>query len=310
MKPGEKMVVIWKDNLYRGGDRVAPETAGVPRSKMRSETTMVTVKVYSAAKYVVALRTSAASHKLFQIVFAKDGSLFVTFPYFRSGYGQLGMVHLDPTVTYPTSLTVGENFAATTHYVKYSHHPEGRAHFSLTKKIKSSVGKQASPLFDAEGHVFTVMIQGVDRFDELAARDKGTKKRAVIVFPFDREPVPAIKLLGMLYSESTVAKHVRQDQPTPWMNVITPDGSVLPGMLLHTPLTRNGQRYFLLLSGEPIPTICSQNEVFITLVGGFDPPEVAFDNSKPTSFLMFIYPNYANFEELIRGAGTVDLGRS
>jgi len=197
---------------------------------------MGTVHVYAASRYVVGVKTPSSSRKLFQVVFGKDGSLFVAFPYYRSGSGRLGLVHLDPTISYPTSLTVGDNFAATAHYVKYSHHPTGRAHFSQTGKVMPTVGKQASPLYDAKGHVFTVMLQGVDCFDAVSPRDKGDRKRGVVVFPFENAPVVGIKFLGMVYPERIVAQMVRHRDPTPWMKVVAPDGSVRPGLLLNTPL--------------------------------------------------------------------------
>jgi hypothetical protein len=256
---------------------------------------------------MIGIRTPSSSRKLFQIVFSKDGSLFVTFPYYRSGFGRLGLVTLSPNLNYPRDITIGRNFPATSHYVKYSHHPSGRAHFSLSGKISSKVGKQASPLADAHGHVFTVMLQGIGSFDAISTQDKGNEKRGVVVFPFENRPVEAVKFLGMLYPEHIVARMTRHQDPSPWMKVLAPDGSVRPGLLLNTPLVKGSQRYYLLLAAERIETICTQQETFITLMGGFDAPDVAFDHTKPTSFLMFIYPSHSDFGESVRQFGTVDL---
>ena len=278
-----------------------------PHSLVVRPYAMGPVHVYSAERYVIGIRTPSSSRKLFQVVFARDGSLFVTFPYYRTGSGRLGIVHLDPTLTYPTSITVGDNFPATANYVKYSHHPTGRAHFSLSGKISSRVGKQASPLADANGHVFTVMLQGVEYFDAVSSKDKGDKKRGVALFPFESTSVEAVKFLGMLYPERMITRMVRHQAPSPWMNVIAPDRSMRPGLLLNTPLVKDGQRYFLMLSAERIKTICAQQDVFINLMGGFDMPEIALNRSKPTSYLMFIYPSHSDFGELVRQFGTVDL---
>jgi hypothetical protein len=92
---------------------------------------------YKADRYVIAVRTTSGSRKLFQIVCALDGSLYVTFPYYKSGGGQMGEVTLDADRKYPGSLTVGDDFSVSTHYVKYSHHPSGYAQFSLTGKVQS-----------------------------------------------------------------------------------------------------------------------------------------------------------------------------
>jgi len=268
---------------------------------------MQTIHIYDALRYVIGVRTISSSRKLFQIVFAKDGSLFVTFPYYQSGHGRVGLIHLNPTMTYPSSLIVGDNFPVTTHYVKYSHHPAGRAHFSLTGKVTSTVGKQAVPLYDANGHVFTVMLQGVDFFGEASPQDKGNPARGIVTFPFESAPVEGIKFLGMLYPERFLGQRVISVADTPWTKVVAPNGSVRPGILLNTPLVKDGQRYFLLLSAERMPTICAQREVFINLIGGFDPPDVALDHDKQTSCLMLIYPSFADLEELVRTFGTIDL---
>lgn len=270
---------------------------------------MGNVKVLSAKRYVIGIRTPTSAEKLFQIVFAKDSSLFVTFPYYRAGAGRLGLVTLNPTMTYPANLNVGENFPATAHYVKYTHHPTGRAHFSLTGKTKSSIGKQAVPLTDADGHLFTVMIQGSSHFDGVTPKDKGDKNRGVVIFPFDDRPVEGIKFLGMLYPEGTIKRAVHHQGESFWLKVFAPDGSMRIGLLLDTPVLRGKERYFLMLSAERMDTICAQQEVFISLLGGFDAPGTAFDHQESTSFLMFIYPSSADIEELTRQFGTIDLGR-
>jgi hypothetical protein len=41
------------------------------------------VKAFLSERVVVTLTADGHRHKIFQIVFAKDGSFYVTFPYFR-----------------------------------------------------------------------------------------------------------------------------------------------------------------------------------------------------------------------------------
>jgi hypothetical protein len=265
------------------------------------------INVYSAKRYVIGIRTSISSKKLFQIVFAKDGSLFVTFPYYCAGAGRLGLVELNPNLEYPTSLDIGKNFLATVHYVKYSHHPTGRAHFSLSGKTSSKIGKQSVPLTDVNGHLFTVMIQGFNCFNAITTKDKGDKDRGVVIFSFDDVPVKATKFLGMLYPERTIKRIVRHHNESAWMKVVAPDGSIRIGLLLDTPILRGQERYFLMLTAESIETICAQQEVFISLLGGFDAPSISLEHQHSTSFLMFIYPNNADFRALVQQFGTIDL---
>lgn len=161
------------------------------------------VVAYSAKHYVVACEGRGVCAKLFQIGFTKsDASLFVTFPYYSGGHGSLGQVVLSPEMKYPGDLIVGESFSVTSHNVKYSHHPSGRAHFSLTGKVNTSVGKDAVPLNCTDGHIFTVMLQGVDQFSPLSAADRLKPGRGVIPFGLDVSPPKALKFVAHLYSRS------------------------------------------------------------------------------------------------------------
>lgn len=60
----------------------------------------------------------------------------------------------------------------TSHRPKYSHHEDGRAHFSQDGKIITSVRRHACPLRDINGHAFTLHIQGVPSFPPMNAKDE------------------------------------------------------------------------------------------------------------------------------------------
>lgn len=268
---------------------------------------MPSIRAYTAERYVIGARTNNGTYKLFQISFGSDSSIYVTFPYFLSAAGQFGKVNLDLGSGYGESVRIGDDFLASAHQVKYSHHPTGQAHFSLSGKVKSTIQKVSVPLHKNDGHVFTVMLQGVPHFQEATSQDKGTKKRGVVTFSLEDRPTDAIKFLGRLHPQRSLARMVQQREPTPWMKVISPDGSIRPGLLLWTPITKDGERYFLMLTAERIPQICAQQEVFLSLIGGLDSPEIALDRKKSTSFLMFIYPSAASYEDLRSFLGTADI---
>lgn len=249
------------------------------------------VKAYLAERYVIAVRTTNGARKLFQIVPSKnDGSLYITFPYYRHGGGQMGEVQLDANETYPSGLTVGDGFSVSTHYVKYSHHPSGLAQFSLSGKVKSSVRKASVPLSSASGHIFTFMVQGLDKFDVKKPEEKGKPKRGLVEFGLDCDLSQSLKFVGHYYSERELASRATFNADTPWIMAVTPDGKSLMGLALATSYFHNGERRYLMLTGEKVPQIAESQEVFISFMGGFDPHNVAFDHNVPTSFLMFIYP--------------------
>ena len=68
--------------------------------------------------------------KAFQIVFGGDGSLFITFPYFRHRTGILSVSTTLPRAQRRSQVNLEQGGKVTSHLVKYSHHPDGRAHFS------------------------------------------------------------------------------------------------------------------------------------------------------------------------------------
>lgn len=266
------------------------------------------VNIYSAERYVVAAKTNHGRRKLFQIVCSrKDGSFYVTFPYFREGGGVLGEVQVPATLTYPASLAVGRSFSASSHYVKYSHHPDGRAHFSLDGRVRTTVKRQSVPLWLASGHLFTFMVQGLGRFDPIESKDRGTGKRGVVEFDLSGQPADALKFVAHVYSQTELARRCVHEDDTPWTACITPDGRKLMGLPLATTYQHEGEPRYLMLTGERVPQISGDTEVFLTFLGGFDPPEVAFDHSRDMALLMFVYPAFKDLSELAHLCRVIDL---
>jgi len=267
------------------------------------------VRAYGSERYVVGAKTTHGSSKLFQIAFGSDASLYVAFPYISAVPGQFGRVHLKPGEGSgaKTTIQTGPDFMATEHHVKYSHHPSGRAHFSLSGKVRPIIYRDAVPLHAHEGHLFTVMLQGLSKYSAATPKDRGTTKRGVVMFGFQDAPTEALKYLGMLYSERTLARRIHMPGKSPWLKVIKPDGTLSIGIVLATPIVGRSQRMFLLLSAERIPIVSKNNEAFLSMLGGFDPPEIALNPDNPTSFLTFFYPSSTSYEDLQNKLGTADI---
>lgn len=219
----------------------------------------------------------------------------------------MGEVRLDAAVTYPSSLTVGDDFSVSTHYVKYSHHPSGMAQFSLTGKVKSVVRRTSVPLSEVEGHLFTLKVQGLNQFDLVKPEERlRNHKRGLVEFGFDCDESQSLDFFGYYYSERQLASRAVYGADTPWTRVTTPDGRSLMGIALATNYFHDGERRYLMLAGERVPQICKDQEVFLSFMGGFDPSEVAFDHNRSTGFLMFIYPIDAKESTL----ASIDLNRT
>lgn len=128
---------------------------------------------FISERFVITVETGDDRRKVFQVLFQKsDGSLFVSFRYFKDVAGLLTLVTLNARTKYPTSVSLLDGGKVTGHKVKYSHHPDGRVHFSQDGKVRTVIQKKSIPLSEAEGHLFTVQLQGLKDFSELSAKEK------------------------------------------------------------------------------------------------------------------------------------------
>ncbi len=266
----------------------------------------------------IAAKTLAAHAKLFQIAFQKrDGSVMVTFPYYRDAHGLLCHAILKAGTQYPNQLDLTDSGQFTSHKVKYSHHPSGTAHFSQDGKIYSRIRRQSVPLVGAKGHLFTVQIQGLADFDALsphAAQPAAMAKRTRINFEFPGESPEAIKFVAHWYSESELnaliaAGSVATQPTTGWIAMRWGAGAAVVGALIRNPYLQSAEQHYLLLFCEPIPLLDNREVSALIFLGGFDPPDVAFSENKDTGFLAFSYPT-ASYDRLIEKLGSVDFAPS
>jgi hypothetical protein len=254
---------------------------------------------FRAGTVVVAASFAGARHKIFQIKFSKaDGSLFVNFPYFKNSKGILGIVTMPAGAT-EAQINLASQGKCTSHRVKYSHHPSGRAHFSQDGKIITLIYRQSVPLSSARGHLFTVQVQGIEGFD-MADQPKDlappSDKRVNLKFNF---------------SENCAIKFVAWQYRGPRLLVMAagPPPDLLPprtkeGFIIGSPYP-SGKGSIIELTARPIPRFDHTHDSVLTFIGGFDTQERAADPNYESSFLGMMYPA-DNFEELAKRVGTVD----
>lgn len=122
--------------------------------------------------------------KAFQIVFGRDGSLFITFPYFKHRVGLLSSSSIFATGTRQSQANLEKGGKVTSHLVKYSHHTDGTTHFSQTGKIVTAVKRQSIALDKQHGHIFSLLIQGLHALDVADPAEDGgmSPKRTVVDF--------------------------------------------------------------------------------------------------------------------------------
>jgi hypothetical protein len=253
-------------------------------------------------RVVCVVKAAELRAKAFQIVFGEDGSLFITFPYFRHRTGILSASAIPATGTRQSQVNLEKGGKVTSHLVKYSHHTDGRAHFSQSGKIITAIKRQSIALDRQHGHLFSLIIQGLHALDVAhAVKDAGTSpKRGVIDFQI--EPSEAIKFVGRWFD----VNKMRLNNPTstigPTLVTLDPDGVQRNACLFASPHCEC--KHVLAVTCERVPKLGPQPEMFI-FYGGFDPAEIMTDPTKEAGFLAFLYP-LSEADKMRERLGSVD----
>jgi hypothetical protein len=253
---------------------------------------------------IVAVNQGGDRRKMFQLMFLKDGSLTVSFPYFKEAACQLAIGTMPPAPM-PPKISLGERLWGSSHRVKYTHHVDGRVHFSQDGKIRTVVRRQAIPLTAADGHLFTVQLQGLSAFKALPTDQlhPPNVSRANAVFEINGAPTDSLKFLGRIHSrDRLIHSLVSIKAPVgPRMVLQSPDGRRHMSIMMAAP---NHPDRLLFITAEAIPLL-NQDGPTITFIGGFDPPEIVFDHGVPSDFLFMASPA-GDLEKVFREHGTVD----
>jgi hypothetical protein len=247
------------------------------------------VKAFRSEHVVVTVRADGHRHKIFQIFFGGDGSIYVTFPYFKHTNGLLAVV----TVTGPpgSSQTVdlADSGKVASHLVKYSHHPSGRAHFSQHGRVRTEIKRQSVPLNSQHGHIFTLLAQNLRSFTPVnSGKETSTSsKRTTLTFDM-QDPFPkAFRIVGRRYGLEDLEAEPRPAVTGPKVQTVDADGIVRPAFIVASPT--DGAKHVLLLTCTPEKPISPTNDALL-FYGGFDSPGVTFDKTKSSSFLACMYP--------------------
>lgn len=262
--------------------------------------------ILRSEKYIIAVSEENVIYKLFQVIFEKDGSMYVNFPYYKYEKGILSV----PTIEggkKPENIELVPGGKITINRAKYSHHPDGTVLFSQTGFIKSIVRKQSIPLENSSGHVFTVQLQGLKDF-KIENKKSVTNRRELIIYSFDNLKSQAIKFVGFWYNQKNDAHRFTSSNKEPKVNCITPDGRKIDGYLLSAPPGSPLEEYFLVLTAEVVPLLDKENYSALTFIGGFDHIDVVNDLNKDTKFLALSYP-IENADELAKRIGQVDIDK-
>jgi hypothetical protein len=258
--------------------------------------------VFHFDRYVVC-SDADIRRKIVTVGFTGDGSVYVDFQYCTVGPGLLGAATI-PTGVQSARISLTKLGFTTQHRVKFTHHASGEALFSKTGRIYTKVRRQAAPLSEAYGHLFSLFVWGPADFMAAGSRECTSKpwERKVLVFPLALAGPQPFKIVGMWHwtprflsravgkvNASTVCGLV------PYRSATSQSLACLLGPRIgHPPLSG----HFLSLQCEPLkPNACTRTRGF-TFVGGFDKPVVTADKRNPLELLIADYPSLAPEETL------------
>jgi hypothetical protein len=267
----------------------------------------VRIVAFRSEHTIVTVRAKAARYKIFRVFFGRDRSLFVTFPYFKHSTGILAAATIpgNGQNTSQVDLKIGGKIAS--HLVKYSHHPDGRAHFSQTGKVRTEILRQSIKLDTQRGHIFSVIIRGLSGFDQAdqVSDVAATPKRTELTFDLGELPGSAIKFVARWYDISNLPLPLTEEKEPnvgPALVLQDADGKQQNGVLVASPY--EDARHVLVIACELMPWQDQESEMML-FYGGFDAHEVMFDTALNAGFLTFLYPA-SEAEELKKILGSID----
>lgn len=265
-------------------------------------------------RFIIASEAGPTKNKLFQIIFGKDGSLFINFPYYKNSDGIVSLVKFPCDTSGPIDLSLEPGGKVTSHLVKYAHHMDGEAHFSQTQKVKTEIRKRSIPLHKVIGHIFTIQLQGTKKFEILKERDyRNPSSKRVLTLKLGSSEPEAIKIVGRWYSREKLIDRFFNPKSSVFeigsnAEMIAPNGRRFSGTLLASPINNPSQDHILVLTSEKVPRIDKQEPSALTFIGGFDHHDIVGDTGRETSFLALSYPLLdLAFEELKERIGSIDL---
>jgi len=271
-------------------------------------------------KYVINIQESDNIYKTFQIIFDKTGSIFINFPYYLQKRGSLARVTIPGYSKFPIDLSLGPTAKLTSNLVKYSHHPDGNAHFSQSGKVFTTIRKKSVPLKNINGHLFTLFIQGLkdfERYDTEKDSNRHVIKRHNIILKLNGQEPESIKIVGRLFTKQYFQSLLNKPKEDP--KFLQPKGEPVVrhriqnnvyqycGWVLCPPPNEGYENYVLVISYKEVQKINKDSYSALTFIGGFDSKAITRNHSIDTTFLTFMYPMpEEGFEKLKKEIGCID----
>jgi hypothetical protein len=246
--------------------------------------------------------------KLCQLTFnKKSGALYAQFTYFRTDPGVVGLVTTEIGQHGESTISWTEGGKIATSLVKYSHPPDGKAHFSQDGAHRTQFWSQSLNLHRDEGNLFEIHAFYLEPFEQLLKADVTRKGRLLLPFQADGLPngVTVVAEWRSLQSVRAYAAELGR--------VIGPvadlprnrDQALFKAALVAPPAQSPLADHVLLVSVVPAVPPASTVSPALFFMGGWQLHDT-FAAGTSASFLSFTYP-IENADELARTLGSADL---
>lgn len=266
---------------------------------------MLHLRPYRSDRFVIHGRVGGVDHKLFQVIYRnQDGAVFVNLAnYFAHHRGIAAHVLLPASGGSPVTVDLAGNpqtARLTSALLKYSHHFNGYAHFSQSGKIDRAqqIFRQAVPLSDVRGHLFTLHVRCMTDFRQtsvdpaLVAPEKAAE-RSPIIFSFPEGDPGEVKFVGGWAPQREVLHEYTWAARDGVVGPIIRDvlgASLDQRVLLAPPLGTPSADSVLVLRCAKPPYPITEPASLVLLLGGFDPPSIVLDPDQDTRLLALKYP--------------------
>lgn len=264
------------------------------------------IRFLSAERATVLIGFPERLHQICQVQFAKDGGIFVHFPYFPPSLGILSETKAPPVGMKSVTYELTELGKFTSELVKFSHHPDGEVHFSQDGKVRTAIRRTSFPLDGPIGQIFQLNAYWPSGFAELTRVDK---KRGYLTFLFrDRLPT-AIRVVAEWRRKKEISDNVEGVPPGPRTEILKKStGESFQAFFFGPPTGFPIQDHVLVVSAGVTVHPKNVDSTTMVFVGGLDLHEVAAPGipAAPSGSLVFLYPSKAK-ASVIKQIGSIDL---
>jgi hypothetical protein len=139
----------------------------------------------------------------------KDLEYQVDLPHFAYTRGVLRRFTIGGPPGTETKKKLQEGGTTTSHLLKYSHHPDGRAQFSQDGKAITQIITHTVPLKKISGHLFTINNWGADAFAPAKGKDLKAKvgRSQPLFIDTAHDPRPGTEFSGRIVGEAYRLRH-------------------------------------------------------------------------------------------------------